>query len=130
MACLIDQTQRCLVAARVVRAESAWRRTVGLLGRRRIDDDDGLWFDRCSAVHTVGMLAPIDILFLDECQRLVRIVEATPSGRIYVGYRRAFTVVELAAGAARRSALALGDLLTLDDTVAIGDEAERRTACG
>ena len=58
------------------------------------------------------MRFPIDVLFVSDAGRVVKIVEHLPAWRIAAAWRASITV-ELAAGVARRSQLRAGDVLTL-----------------
>ncbi|HVA38901.1 MAG TPA: DUF192 domain-containing protein [Candidatus Dormibacteraeota bacterium] len=130
MPVLVNATQARPIAANVLEAVSAWERVKGFLGRSEIGADDGIWFGRCDAVHTIGMRVTIDVVFLDERQAVVHLAEAVPPGRLYVGRRGARTVVELAGGAARRQGLAVGDVLALGDPHGFGVEQERGHGLG
>ena len=94
-------------AVRVRSAETAWTRMVGLLGRSSLPADEGLWLAPAWSIHTWFMRFPIDVVFVDEADRVLRVVEALPPWRM-VAQRRAHGVVELAAGRARALGLAAG----------------------
>jgi uncharacterized membrane protein (UPF0127 family) len=46
-----------IVAPHISRARAPWTRALGYLHRRNVDAAEGLWFDRCSSIHTVGLRA-------------------------------------------------------------------------
>ena len=77
----------------------------GLRGRT-LGAEEGMMFQRCRSVHTVGMAHPITIVFLDASWRVLR-VERTHTGRL-VFERRARHVLECHVGADVR----VGDLLS------------------
>lgn len=85
----------------------------GLLGRRSLSWDEGLWLEPASSVHTWFMRFPIDVVFVDRESRVVRIVQALPAWRM-AAKRGARSVLELPAGAAERWGLAEGDVLRLE----------------
>ncbi|MGR4064275.1 MAG: DUF192 domain-containing protein [Vulcanimicrobiaceae bacterium] len=99
---LIDAASGRTVAARIVRADTLFARTAGLLGRSRLNDDEGMVFANCGAVHTMGMRMPIDVLFLDGDGVVVHVEPCARPWRAYVGAPGAHTVVELAGGACER----------------------------
>jgi len=88
-------------------AERGWDRTRGLLGRPRLAASEGLLIMRCSSVHTVGMRYPIDVVFLDRHGGIARVVESLRPMRMAMCLG-ATSVLELAAGQARRLALRPG----------------------
>jgi uncharacterized membrane protein (UPF0127 family) len=88
---------------KVRRAGGTIERMVGFLGRRTIGDDEALWFDRCSAVHTMGMHVPIDVVFLDGRGIVLRVVSPAVPWHPWIAARGARSVLELACGNAARS---------------------------
>src|SRR5688572_12957010 len=85
------------------------------MGREALGTDEGLWLPDTNSIHMFFMRFPIDCLFLgsadaDGGRRVVAVREALPPWRGIVWYvRGARGVVELPAGALRRSATAVGD---------------------
>jgi uncharacterized membrane protein (UPF0127 family) len=80
----------------------------GLLGRDALPQGHALVIAPCAAVHTMGMRFPLDIVFASRDGRVVAIRHAVRPWRLAVGWR-AFAAIELAAGAASRAALQVGD---------------------
>jgi uncharacterized protein len=102
------------VADDVEKANSLWRRFTGFLTYGKIRPDRGLWFDNCSAIHTIGMRERIDALFLAKDGRVMRIDYSVAPNRIAVICPGARAVVELGAAPVRRSDVLVGDLLALE----------------
>jgi uncharacterized protein len=94
---LVDAMTGRVVAGRVRKASGPFQRTVGLLGRRRLDADEGMWFERCDAVHTFGMQFSIDVIFLDASGTVVRVAAGVPPWRT-AAEPGARDLVELAGG--------------------------------
>jgi uncharacterized membrane protein (UPF0127 family) len=59
------------------------------------------------------MRMPIDVVFLDADQRVIRTVPNVAPWRPIVGCKSAHAVLELAAGAIQRRSIRLGDVLRL-----------------
>lgn len=106
-------TRNTLVADRVSVAQTSRERRKGLLGRESLAEGEGLWIVPCEAVHTFGMKFPIDVVFLSRSHKVLKVREAVPRGRIAVCLR-AHSVLELPAGALRRSRTQAGDQLALE----------------
>lgn len=87
-----------IVVDRLEMADTLWKQSAGLLGRKSMDPDTGLWLEPCNAIHTFGMQFPIDVLFLDRNGMLLRAVSHLRSWRIAGPIWKARTVVELPAG--------------------------------
>lgn len=103
-----------VLAWRVRRADGWVTRLVGFLPRRSIAPEEGLWFEGCGAVHTLGMRTALDVVFLDRSLRVVRVDENVRPQRLYVGSRHAHVVVEFGPGFAKANPLAPGDQLALE----------------
>lgn len=113
MGVLINANTGAVVATRVDRAETFAQRTLGFLTRSRVRRDEGLWFDRCRAVHTLGMRVPIDIVFIDARNRVVRLCPSVPQWRVAIFCRSATSVIELGCGALHEVDVMPGDRLEL-----------------
>lgn len=109
---LLNERDGGIVARHVARAERPWARLIGLLSRAEVAADEGLWFANCAAVHTIGMRATIDLYFLDEADRVVKIERRIRPGRLAITCSGARTVVELGAAVDDRN-VAIGDRLVL-----------------
>ncbi len=103
-----------VLAVDVDRATNAWSRGIGLLGRKTVAAQAGLWIDGCSAVHTIGMRATLDLFFLDRDQRVLKIASSVGPNRLAVTCRNAVTVVELGACGDDARDVLVGDRLALE----------------
>jgi uncharacterized membrane protein (UPF0127 family) len=103
-----------IVAGNVEKANSLWRRFTGFLTYGKVCPDRGLWFENCSAIHTIGMRERIDAVFLAEDGRVMQINYSVAPYRAAVICAGARAVVELGAAPAERRDLLVGDVLTLE----------------
>ena len=113
-AILNDRTGR-VIASAVELADTSETRRRGLLGRDSLDPSAALIIAPCSAVHTFFMRFVIDIVFVDRNGTVLKTVADVKPWRI-AARPGAFAVVELNAGAIRRSELQIGDRLTLRES--------------
>jgi uncharacterized membrane protein (UPF0127 family) len=111
-AAVVNAANGTVVATRVQRATNPLTRGLGLLPKASVAHDEGLWIERCSAVHTIGMRASIDLFFLDTDGIVLRIVLAAKPFRAVIACRRASSVLELGARASGRD-VSVGDRLVL-----------------
>ena len=107
----LDDAQ--VVCERCVLADTALMRMKGLLGRKELAADEGLLLRPAASVHTAFMRFPIDVVFLDRDDRVVRIAANLPPWRT-ASARKAAAVAELRAGEAERRGVRVGDRLALD----------------
>src|SRR5688572_21086631 len=97
-----------VVAESVIVADSTFRRLRGLLGRGDLPSGHGVLLRPAWSIHTAFMRFPIDVVFLDPDQVVIKIVpNLTPFKT--ASCRGAREIVELRAGECERRGLALGD---------------------
>ena len=97
-----------VVAESVVVADSTGRRLRGLLGKKDLPSGHGVLLRPAWSIHTAFMRFPIDVVFLDADQIVIKIVpDLSPFHT--ASCRGAREVVELRAGECERRGLALGD---------------------
>jgi protein-S-isoprenylcysteine O-methyltransferase Ste14/uncharacterized membrane protein (UPF0127 family) len=97
-----------LLADRLRSAHTHWTRLRGLLGTGRLESGQGLWIKPCNQVHMFGMRYPIDVVFLDDESRVLRVVHDLQPNRISPRVPGATSVLELPAGTLARVGLAEG----------------------
>lgn len=101
-ACLLSQ---------VWRAESAFERMRGLIGRSQLLPGEGLLIESCNLVHTVGMAYPIDLVFLNEHGQVLKLLAHVRPLR-FAGAFGARSTLELRAGSLSAGQIAVGDQVT------------------
>lgn len=67
-----------------------------------VSTNEGVYLAPCKAIHTFGMRASIDIVFLDRQLRLLKLHESLPPNRIALCIT-AYATLELPAGYCRRN---------------------------
>lgn len=97
---------------RIRRADTWWRRAVGLLTTTALHDPCGLWIAPCGSVHTFGMRYAIDVVFLDRDNRVLKVVPRLRPWRM-AGAARAVATLELREGLAEPLGLRPGLQLSL-----------------
>src|SRR5205807_1932194 len=93
-------------------ADGPLLRMRGLLGRSGLPAGEGLLLSPSPGIHTAFMRFPIDALFLDRELRVIEIVEKLRPWRV-ASKRKAWAVLELAAGECARRGVEVGDMLEL-----------------
>lgn len=113
----VKETNSGAVVANHLRpAHTHWTRLRGLLGTKSLDDGHGLWIKPCNQVHMFFMKYAIDLVFLDDNHRVVRLIEGLAPGKISPKVSDARSVLELPVGTIARAGLAEGASLAIDDT--------------
>ena len=113
-----NKTRETFVATEALLADSYLRRLVGLLGktRRWAQLGRGLWIVPSRGVHTIGMLFPIDLIFIGKDKEVVYTEEYVRPFRISKVSLKATSVLELPAHTIYRSGTKIGDQLEIAPT--------------
>ncbi len=98
-------------------------RFFGLMGRKQLNDGDGILLTKSASIHSCFMRFRFDAIFLDNENRVVKIVPSMRPWWFAFGSRGAKDTLELPAGAAERTNTQTGDTLVFDDPVASQDSA-------
>jgi uncharacterized membrane protein (UPF0127 family) len=106
-----NQTRETFVATEAIVADSYLRRLIGLLGKtqRWARLGTGLWIVPSRGIHTIGMLFPIDLIFLNKQKEVVHLEEHVRPFRISKVSLKASSVLELPAHTIYRSGTKVGD---------------------
>ena len=114
-----NKTREAFVATEAVVADSYVGRLVGLLGKtkRWARFGAGLWIVPSRGVHTIGMLFPIDLVFLNREKEVVHVEEHVRPFRISRVSLKASSVLELPAHTIYRTGTRVGDRLEISSSV-------------
>ena len=99
-------------------ASSFVDRFLGLMGRKSLPEGEGLLLTKSASIHSFFMRFRFDAVFIDNDNRVVKIVPAMGTWRIAFGGRGAKHTLELPAGVAERTATVPGDTLLFEDRAA------------
>lgn len=110
-----NKTRETFIATEAVVADGYFSRLVGLLGKtkRWARFGVGLWIVPSRGVHTIGMLFPIDLLFLNKEKEVVHIEEYVRPFRVSKISLKAVSVLELPSHTIYRTGTQVGDKLEI-----------------
>lgn len=113
-------TRQSLVASRLSVANTHLRRLIGLMGTTKqvFSSGSGLWIVPCHGVHTIGMRYPIDVIYLDEKKRVIRVEENVRPWRVTPMVMESASLIELPAHTAFDTGTQVGDELEIKITEA------------
>ncbi len=109
-----NKTKETFLAFRVDVADSIVGRLIGLLGRRSLRPDSGVWIVPANAIHTIGMLFSFDLVMIDKNFKVVSLKELVKPCRVILPKLSAESVIELPAHTIFRSRTEIGDQLVID----------------
>ena len=109
-----NKTKETFLAFRVKVADSFLSRLIGLLGKKFLKPDGGVWIIPANAVHTIGMLFTFDLVLIDKDFKVVGLRELVRPFRVTRPNFRAESVIELPAHSIFKSRTEVGDQLMIE----------------
>jgi uncharacterized membrane protein (UPF0127 family) len=110
---VLNLTKKTWLATTVRKADQFLTRLVGLLRRNNLGPEEALWLIPGKGVHTIGMKFPIDVIFLDESNKVIDIASELPPNRISRIRLKTRSILELPSGTIQKSTTAVGDQLEI-----------------
>ena len=98
MMLVFNRTKTLQVPGAAVRADTFITRLFGLIPRRSLGEEEGLWLEPCAMIHMCFMRFPIDAVFLDRGGKALRVVANLKPWRVSPWIYGARGVLELPAG--------------------------------
>ena len=80
--CVYNQTSECFLSLGVTIGDNTFTRLKGFFGKAARRVDEGSWMMRPKGLHTLGLFASRDLIYLDGNHKVVHVVEAFPTFRI------------------------------------------------
>ena len=120
-----NETKGTFLAFKVRVADSILGRLIGLLGKRSLKPDAGVWIVPANAIHTFGMLFSFDVVMVDKNFRVVSVTELLKPFHLILPKRHAESVFELPAHTIFRSRTEVGDQLLIDRYEAVPTAAKK-----
>src|SRR2546426_12433532 len=89
-------------------------RLIGLLGKRSLKPDSGVWIVPGNSIHTIGMLFTFDLVLIDKDFKVVGLRELMRPFKVTWPNFRAASVIELPAHTIFKSHTEVGDQLVIE----------------
>jgi hypothetical protein len=121
MHCAYNQTRECFLALEVLATELSYVNLGEILARQNFKSGEGIWLKPFHGIPTTGLLAPLDLIYLDSHCRVVEMVESFPTF-LATKMSRAASVLVLPAHSIYSSQTQPGDQLIL----CVAEEMESR----
>lgn len=106
---IINKTKKTILAKNIVEAKTWKQKILGLTTRHT---PCAMYFHTRFGIHTFGMRYPIDVLILDEHNRIVTIQKHMKPNHIFLWNPKYSRVIELPMHEIDRSKTELGDTIT------------------
>lgn len=120
--CAYNQTRECFLGLEVTAGEFSFVSLEERLSEREFKSGEGLWLNPFHGIPQTGLLAPLDLIYLDEECRVIEAVESYPTFLSSPSRPRAESVLVLPAHSIYSSQTQTGDQLVL----CVAEEMEGR----
>jgi uncharacterized protein len=110
---IINKTKGTVIAQEAIFAQGHISRIVGLLNRDSLPQGEALIIKPCSSIHTFFMRFPIDVIFVDRDNKVIKTISCIKPFRLTGIYFLSKFVVELPAGIISSSNTQKADLISL-----------------
>jgi uncharacterized membrane protein (UPF0127 family) len=108
---ITDHGENILLSGNIKSADTFLMKLFGLVFSAPLRESEGLLINNCSSIHTFWMRYPIDVLFLDSGNGVLRFFEDLKPFRVTPFIRGAAKTIELKSGSVRACSLKTGDCL-------------------
>jgi uncharacterized membrane protein (UPF0127 family) len=115
-----NETRQTFLSLGVSIADTFYTSMKGLLGRRKLRNDEGLWVIPSQGIHTIGVLFPIDLVYLDANRKVVHLVEHLRPFRFGPVKSSSESVLELPVRTICRSDTRVGDSFVICSADEVG----------
>ena len=106
-------TRQTFLSLGIVAADTHFARLRGLMGKWKLRNNEGIWVVPSNGIHTFGLLFSIDVIYLDEQNRVIHLIERLGPLRFAALRRKCGSVLELPPGTIGRSNTRVGDALLI-----------------
>ena len=111
--CVFNRARETFLSLGVTRADTHFARLKGLLGQVKLSSDEGLWTIPSQGIHTMCLLFPIDVIYLDADNRVIHLIENLGTFRIAPIRMEAASVLQLKTRTIYSSNTQVGDELLI-----------------
>jgi uncharacterized protein len=108
-----NASRQAFISLGVKVADTPWSRLRGLLGKLKLRSDEGLWVVPSRGIHTIGLLFPIDVIYLNVESRVIYLMENLNPLRIAPLRLKCASVLEVPARTIEASGTEVGDLILI-----------------
>ena len=110
---IINETKEIVLAESAILADTPFKRIKGLLGRKFLEDKEALIIKPCNSIHTFFMNFPIDVLFVDKKNKIIKIITGLKPFRLSPIYILSSYVVEFPVGVVSANTAVVGDAISI-----------------
>jgi len=83
----------------------------GLMGKTSVPDDEALVFPRCNSIHTFFMRTAIDVIFVSETGKVVKVFPELRPWKLLLPVKGVAHTIEISSCGAHKKNIQIGDQL-------------------
>ncbi|OWZ84906.1 DUF192 domain-containing protein [Natranaerobius trueperi] len=110
---LIVENKNIILAKHVITFDTFIKRLIGLMGKTHLSSYEALVIDQCSQVHTMFVFFKLDLIFIDNDNRIIEIVNELKPFSLSPKVKNASKVIELTGGKLSQFDIQKGDRLNV-----------------
>lgn len=111
---IINKAGNSVIADDAIFAKALLKRMKGLLGRKEFGKGQAIILEPCNSIHTFFMSFPIDVLFLNKDNNVIKAIPCVKPFRLTRIYFNAVRCIELPSGTIQNTSIREGDPLLLE----------------
>ncbi len=111
---IVNLTRKTFLADSVETADTSLKRMRGLLGRGSIKPGEALVIPQCKSIHMFFMKFAIDVVFLDENNKVVGLKERIKPFAVSPVFWKSSCAVELPVGTIKGTGTQVGDQIQIN----------------
>ncbi|MEI7475631.1 MAG: DUF192 domain-containing protein [bacterium] len=104
-----------IIASDVYKADNIIKRTLGLLGKKTLENSKGLLIVPCNSIHSIGMQFDFDAVFICKNQKVVYLIEKMKPFKVSPIIFKAIKVLELPEGTIEKFSIKVDDIIEFKD---------------
>ncbi len=110
---IVNKTKSSILSEEVIIADTPFKRIKGLLGKKELRKGQALVLRPCNSIHTFFMRFPIDVLFVDKDNRVIKTISCLKPFKLTAIYFNAAFAIELPSGTIQSFSIQKGDTLQI-----------------
>lgn len=111
--CVYNETNECFLSLGVILGNNTQGQFKNLFGGGPVQTYEGNWITRPSGMETIGLLASRDLIYLDDRQKVLHIIETFPRFRFAPRHPEAQSLLALPASTIESSQTQVGHRLAI-----------------
>ncbi|WBW95548.1 DUF192 domain-containing protein [Oceanirhabdus sp. W0125-5] len=108
-----NTTNNTVLAENLIEANSFFKRFKGLMFTKNLPPQSALYIKPCKGIHTYFMNYNIDVLYLDNNNKILSIDENMEPRKVGKFRKKAVTVIELSSGRIRETKTQIGQVVEI-----------------